>query len=311
MRITQSMLVRVGIDQLGAQRNRLARTQEMAATGLRINRPSDDPTDYRRVLFLKDASTQTGRFLRSIDLARTRLRATEEALSGAAEVMGRADALAIQAANGTNQSEDTRDVMKTDLAHLFEELASFANVRAPGGGYVFSGLASDQPAFSVTGDFGTGTVPTVTFTGDASAIEVEIDDGVYIEVTRDGSAAFQGASDAFAALSRLWTAIDEGPDAYPDPAAYGAEIANAHTDIENAFKHLVLERTVLGGADRKADSFEERLRVQEQNLASQISFLEDADAFEVYSDLTAQEAGLQASLQVNARLIQPTLLNYL
>lgn len=303
MRITQSMLVRVGIDQLGAQRNRLARTQEMAATGLRINRPSDDPTDYRRVLFLKDASTQTGRFLRSIDLARTRLRTTEEALSGAAEVMSRARELAIEAASdATNGGEDTRDVLKTELAHLFEELESFANVRAPGGGYVFSGLASDQPAFSVTGDFGTGTVPTVTFTGDASAIEVEIDDGVYIEVTRDGSGSFQGANDAFAALSRLWTAIDEGNN---------TEVTNAHTDIDNSFDHLVLERTVLGGADRKADSFEERLRVQEQNLASQISLLEDADAFEVYSDLTAQEAGLQASLQVNARLIQPTLLNYL
>ena len=302
MRITQSMLVRVGIDQLGAQRNRLARTQEMAATGLRINRPSDDPTDYRRVLFLKDASTQTGRFLRSIDLARTRLRTTEEALSGAEDVVSRARALAIQAGNGTNTGDDAREALKFQVSHLFDELVSYANVRAPGGSYVFSGLASDQPAFSVTGDFATGTVPTVTFTGDASAIEVEIDDGVYIEVTRDGSAAFQGANDAFAALSRLWTAIDDNN---------GEEVTNALADIESSRDHLTLERTVLGGADRKADSFEERLRVQEQNLASQISFLEDADAFEVYSDLTAQEAGLQASLQVNARLIQPTLLNYL
>ena len=77
MRITQSMLARVGINQLSDQRNRLARTQEMAATGLRVNRPSDDPVDYRTILFLKDASSQTGRFLRSIDLARVRIRTTE------------------------------------------------------------------------------------------------------------------------------------------------------------------------------------------------------------------------------------------
>ena len=103
-------------------------------------------------------------------------------------------------------------------------------------------------------------------------------------------------------LSRLWTGIDTND---------GTEIQAALTDIEDAREHLTLERTVLGGSDQKADSFEQRLRLQEQNLASQISFLEDADAFEVYSDLTAQEAALQAALQVNARLLQPTLLDYI
>ncbi len=302
MRITQSTLARLGIAQLNDQRSRLARTQEQAATGLRINRPSDDPVDYRTVLFLKDASSQTSRFLRSIDLARVRIQTTESALSGAEEAMSRARALAVSARNSTNQNPGAADALKTQVSELFDEVLSYANVRAPGGGYVFSGLASDSPSFSVTGDFGPGATPTVTFTGEASAIEVEIDEGVLIEVTRDGEAAFQGSNDSFAALSRLWTAIDTGD---------GDEIGAAMTDIENAREQLVLERTILGSSDLKADSFEERLRLQEQNLATQVSFLEDADAFEVYSDLTAQEAALQAALQVNARLLQPTLLDYI
>lgn len=302
MRITQSTLARLGISQLSDQRNRLARTQEQAATGLRINRPSDDPIDYRTVLFLKDASSQTSTFLRSIDLARVRLRATESALDGAEEALSRAGALAVGAASSTNQNPGAAAALKTQVAQLFDEVLSYANVRAPGGGYVFSGLASDSPAFTVSGDFGPGATPTVTFTGEASAVEVEIDEGVLIEVTRDGQATFQGSDDSFAALSRLWTGIDQGDV---------DEIRGAITDIEAARGHLVLERSILGGSDAKADSFEDRLRLQEQNIASQVSFLEDVDAFEVYSDLTAQEAALQASLQVNARLLQPTLLDYI
>ncbi|MCR9097757.1 MAG: flagellar hook-associated protein FlgL [bacterium] len=302
MRITQSTLARLGLAQLNDQRSRLARTQEQAATGLRINRPSDDPVDYRKVLFLKDASSQTSTYLRSIDLARVRLRATESALDGAEEVMSRAGALAVGAASSTNQNPGAAAALKTEVAQLFDEVLSYANVRAPGGGYVFSGLDSASPAFTRAGDFGPGVTPTVTFTGEASAIEVEIDDGVLIEVTRDGQAAFQGANDAFAALSRLWTGIDEGDV---------DEIRGAITDIESAREHLTQERTVLGGSDSKADSFEERLRLQEQNIATQVSFLEDADAFEVYSSLTAQETALQAALQVNARLLQPTLLDYI
>ena len=52
-----------------------------------------------------------------------------------------------------------------------------------------------------------------------------------------------------------------------------------------------------------------RLRLQEQDFLSRVSFLEDADVFEVYTDLAAQETALQASLQVTSRLLQPTLLD--
>lgn len=301
MRITQSMIARVGIDQLSTQRNRLARTQEMASTGLRVNRPSDDPIDYRTILILKDSISQTGRHLRSIDLARTRLRTTEEALAGAAEAVSLARVRGLEARNGTNQDASTREAIKVQIEQLFDQVVSYANVRAPGGGYVFSGKASDAEAFSVTGDFDSGTPPTVAFGGEASAIEVEIDEGVSIEVTRDGQGAFQGATDVFDALGRLWDGVDQQDDAVIDAAI---------DDLQAAYDHLVLERSEIGGSEAKADSFEDRLRLQEQELASRISLLEDADAFEVYTDLTAQETALQASLQVTSRLLQPTLLDY-
>jgi len=302
MRITQSMIARVGIDQLSAQRNRLARTQEMAATGLRVNRPSDDPVDYRTILFLKDSMSQTGRYMRSIDLARTRIRSTEEALAGAAEAVNLARVRGLEARNGTNQDDNTREAIKVQIEQLFDQVMSYANVRAPGGGYVFSGKASDTQAFTAAGDFDSGTPPVVTFGGEASAIEVEIDQGVFIDVTRDGEAAFQGPADVFAVLGQLWEGIDQQDDALIDTAI---------DDLETAYDHLVLERTEIGGSEAKANSFESRLALQEQELASQISFLEDADAYEVYTDLTAQEAALQASLQVTSRLLQPTLLDYL
>ena len=106
------MIARVGITQLSDQRNRLARTQEMAATGLRVNRPSDDPVDYRTILFLKDSMSQTGRFMRSIDLARTRIRSTEEALAGAADAVNLARVRGLEARNGTNQNDSTRDAKR-------------------------------------------------------------------------------------------------------------------------------------------------------------------------------------------------------
>jgi len=301
MRITQSMLARVGLDSLNAQRNRLARTQEMAATGLRINRPSDDPVDYRTVLYLKDSLDQSGRFLRSIELSRTRVRTTENALDNAALAVARAKDKGLAARSTTNQSSEARDAFKIEIEGIFDEILSAANARAPGGGYLFSGMSPDVAAFQSTGTFGPGTTPTVVFTGEASVLEVEIDEGVYIDVTRSGVSAFQGANDVFATLGDLWTAIDQ--------ENYTA-LDGIITDLDAARDNLSLERAELGSAEAKADSFENRLQLQEQELAAQISFLEDADAFEVYSNLTKQEAALQASLQVTSRLLTPTLLDY-
>ncbi len=302
MRITQSMLSRVGVDQLNTQRSRLAKTQEQAVTGLRINRPSDDSADYRSAQKLKDTLSQTGRFLRTIDVSRTRLRTTEEAISDSSEVVTQARVLALAAASSTNTGAG-RDAIRIQVEGLFEELLSYSNARSPDGGFVFSGRASDTASFVQTGSFVSGSAPpTVAFAGDASRIDVEIDEGVFIDVTRDGTDVYQGAVDIFAVLGDLWMALDSGT-----PTDAGATLA----DIDLALGQLSEERSRVGSAESMANTFEDRLQLRDQELTGRISLLEDADAFEVFSDLAAQEVALQASLQVTSRLLSPTLLDFI
>jgi flagellar hook-associated protein 3 FlgL len=302
MRITQSIISRMGLVQLDFARNRLARTQEQAATGLRINRPSDDPVDYRTARSLRDAMSQTERFQRSIDLARTRLRTTENALTDSLDVLAEAKVAALAARNGTTGDTD-RPARRQQVEALFEALVDHANSVAPGGGYVFAGTASDRPPFVQTGAFTPGgPAPVVAFQGQGSNLEVEIDEGLFIEVTLDGQRVFQGGVDVFATLGELWTAIDQDDDA-------GIDVALG--DLDRAMQQLRVEQARIGNEERKADVREPRLALQIEELTAQLSFVEDADAFEVYSDLAAQEAALQASLQVTSRLLGPTLLEFL
>ena len=302
MRITQSMLTRMNMQQLSLQRGRLAQTQEQASTGRRLNRPSDDPVDYRGALRLKDAMSQTERYLRSVDLSRTRLRASEAAIADAMDVVGEAQALAVQARNSTN-GPDARAALRSQVEQLFDQLLDASNARAPGGGHVFAGVASDAPAFVQTGGFVAGSPPpTVAFAGVDRPIAVEIDEGVTIEVTRSGQDVFQGGVDLFDVVGRLWQGLDQD-----DPAL----IDSALGDLDVAFQQLNLERARIGGAEAKADSFERRLTGERDELAAQVSLLEDVDAFEVFSALAIQEAALQASLAVTARMQQPTLLDFL
>lgn len=302
MRVTQSMVSRMSMQQLALQRARLARTQEQAATGRRLNRPSDDPVDYRSALRLKDALGQTGRYLRSIDLARTRLDATEQAITDSTEIVAQAKALAIQARNDTNGPEALAN-LRVQVEQLFDQLLDASNTRAAGGGYVFSGVAPDRPAFAQTGVFASGSPPpSVGFEGDDSAIAVEIDEGVTIEVTRSGAQVFQGSVDVFEVLGRLWQGMDQDDAGLLDGAI---------GDLDLAMRQLDVERGALGGAGAKADSFEQKLRGQEQTLTEQVSLLEDVDAYAVYSELVARETALQAALEATARIQLPTLLDFL
>jgi flagellin-like hook-associated protein FlgL len=165
-------------------------------------------------------------------------------------------------------------------------------------------VASDTASFAQTGTFVSGSPPpTVAFTGDDSAVAVEIDDGVKIEVTRSGQDVFQGGVDIFATLGRLWQAIDSDDK---------AQIDVANGDLKLALDQLNVERANIGGADAKADAFETRLKSHEQELITQVSVLEDADSYQVYSDLSTQQSALQASLEVTARIQkQPMLLDFL
>jgi flagellar hook-associated protein 3 FlgL len=302
MRVTQSMVSRMNLAQLALQRTRLARTQEQASTGRRLNRPSDDPVDYRSALRLKDSLSQTGKYLRSIDLARTRLGASENAIATSTDLVSTAKATAIQAGNSTN-GPTAMAALRVQVEQLFSQLLDASNTRAPGGGYVFSGVASDTVAFTQAGTFVSGSAPpTVAFTGLDSAVSVEIDQDVSIDVTRSGAQVFQGTVDIFATLGQLWQGIDQN-----DPALISA----AQGDLDLALDQLNVERANLGGAGSKADSFEQRLLSQQEELTNQVSSLEDADAYQVYSDLTTKQAALEASLAVTAKMQQPTLLNYL
>jgi flagellar hook-associated protein 3 FlgL len=204
-------------------------------------------------------------------------------------------------------SQESRDILKGQVEDLFDQLVSLGNKRSPDGSYVFSGKAGDTPAFVVTGTFVSGSPPpTVTFTGDPSAVSIDIDDGVSVEVTRNGEQAFQGPVDIFGALGDLWSALDT-----TDSTTRNAAIQNAQGALEEARAHLVLERAALGSQQKKAESYEDRLEDQTVSLDTAISFLEDADSVEVFSELIEQETALQASLAVTSRLISPTLLDFI
>lgn len=313
MRVTQSMIIRSALMDLNNARLRLARTQEQAASGLRINRPSDDPAGTSAAMLLKAGIEAGEQFQRNIGQTRSRLVATENAIASANDLLLQAKELAIQGATGT-QDAASRLVIANVVEAVHAQMLADANSRSSGG-YIFSGYASDTAPFVASGPFidSPPSSPTVAFAGDASEVQVRIDDGVLGQATANGQRVFMGDADGDglvdAGKEDLFQLLADLRDGLATNNV--AQVQSALPRIDTAIRQLSIERTKIGASLTKLDHFEARLADTAVDLASRLSDVQDADSIEVFSALASQQVALQASLQVNARLIQPTLLDFL
>ena len=313
MRVTQSMIARSALADVNRARLRLARTQEQAASGLRINRPSDDPVGTSAAMLLEAGIDATEQLRRNVSQARARLSAGESALAGATDLLLRAKELALQGSNGT-QDAASRLILSAEIEDLHEALLAEANTRSSGG-YVFAGFASDTVPFVASGPFVASppSSPTVSFAGDPNEVQVQIDDVVRASVTANGQRVFMGDADGDnvvdAGKEDLFQLLADLRDGLATDNL--TQIQAALPRLDAAIDQLSLERTRFGGALNQLDRAEERLADRKVDLQTRLSETQDADAIQVFSDLSNQEVALQASLQATTRIIQPTLLDFL
>jgi flagellar hook-associated protein 3 FlgL len=312
MRVTQNTILRTSLTDNARVRQEFARIQEQASSGLRINRPSDDPSAAALADGLRSQIEGNERLTRSLGTARGRLEVIDDQLAIASEIFVRARELATQAASDTTDATRQR-LIASEIAQLHEQLLASSNLEHEGA-YLFGGYETTTPAFQSSGTLREGQPPpTVSYNGDGSEIGIEIEDGVRVETTVDGRRVFLGDSDGdgnpdgnrdnlFDVLSSLWQAMQSN-----DHDAVRASLDR----VARGQEQLDIERARVGGRLVRVESADSVLSRRSVDLASRLSDAQDADSVEVYSALANQQTLLQASLQVTARAIQPSLLDFL
>ncbi len=147
------------------------------------------------------------------------------------------------------------------------------------------------------------------YLGDSGEMMVLIEPGVTLPKNLPGNRVFKGDAngvDIFASLLNLQTALE---------TSNLVGIKTAITDMEKARDQVSQERALIGLRLNRLD--ETRTRLENFKLAT-IEFKskeegsDQASQAEVFSDLIRQQTALQASLLVQARILQqPTLLSFL
>lgn len=307
MRVTNQMMVSQFLQNLNANLELLKRSNEQLSTGKRVQRPSDDPIAVARSLQLRTSVNETTQFIRNVSSATAWMETADSAMSDATAVLHRAKEIAVTGANGS-LVDASLGALADEVDKLIEHLAQVGNTDHAGT-YVFGGYQVTAPPFTANYVAAPGgwiqppggqMVGSVTYNGDAGTISYEVGNGVQTSVNAPGDSVF---NQAFQALIDLRDNLR---------SRNTAAISNTSLSlIESASDNLLSWQAEVGARTNQLELTNNRLLEVQANVQKLLSENEDADIPEVIMQLKMQENVYRAALDSGARIIQPTLLDFL
>lgn len=289
-RISDQLRTNLGQRQIRAGRHRLHRAERVASTLVEIARPSDAPPSWSGATRLDEAIDDQRMYARNAESATGTLSMAESALSEAGEVLKRAQELAVQLSSGTYGAAE-RDAAAIEVDGLREDLRNLANAKV-GGRYLFAGQALDTEPFADDG----------SYNGGPAGAEVRVGHDTWIATGLDGSDAFLGAADPFAALEDLAVAL-RADDA--------TGIRDTLDPLTASTTRVIAARSGVGAAQRRAEDSADAVGAVEVALSERLAELVQADPAEAYTRLAEQRLGYEATLQVLSSSSSARLFNFI
>jgi len=129
---------------LKALNDRIAKTQNQLTSGIRINRPSDDPSAVGDVLQLQSDIGRVTQVTANLNSVKTEVDAASAVVQDAVSLLDQARSLAAQGASDT-LSPSGRLALAAQVEQILSALVNISRATFAGR-YLFSGDSSTQPA---------------------------------------------------------------------------------------------------------------------------------------------------------------------
>ncbi|MFE4197571.1 flagellar hook-associated protein FlgL [Paenarthrobacter sp. NPDC056912] len=291
-RVTNQMMSASAQRNLQSAQSRLAGLQERALTLKNISRPSDDPAGAAQSIAMRAQLSAATQYGNNISDGNGWLAAADTALGLSTNVLNRVRDLVVQASNGTLNTT-AKEAIAVEIEGLGKDLLTQANTQYLGRN-VFAGSSDTDGAFS------NATPPTYNGAGNGS-VERRVDGERTVRVDSDGGTIFgDGAGSVFALVSDVVADIRSGVNPNARLGALGDRI-----------KAVIDGRSDVGMRQARLGQAQESLEGMKATLETQRARVEDMDLGKAVLDLKLQETNYQVALAVTAKVLQPTLMDFL
>lgn len=298
MRVTNSMLVSNLNRNLHGHLKRLDRLHNQLSTGKRILKPSDGPSDAETIMNMESTKYEIAQYIKNGEKARTFLNLTDSVLDHMINIFVDARDMALEGATDSLGAEERRAIAQSVLS-LLEDAVDSANSTYQGRYLFATNSVIGTPPFELVKDTD-GNPLDVLFNGPDGAFSVEIAQGIRIRSGVDGKALFLDGN-VFSTLIDLYNGLTAGTIDSDDYI----------NGITSAVDNILEARADVGAKMKRFDLIKERYAQDDINMEALLSKVQGVDYAETISELAQEEAVYAAALKVGARVIQPSLIDYL
>lgn len=315
MRVTNNMLINNMSYNLNNTMQRLEKYQYETTTGKKFRVPSDDPIAASKSLKFNTDISKVNQYLRNAKDAGSWMKETESALKEIREVLHRAKELTVQAANETNK--DDLGKIKDEISELKGHIIQVSNSTYAGRS-LFTGYKTDEKLLDKDGNYNVEIKNDEIVTYNVGVAET-------VDINTIGNKVF-GVS-----TYNPDGTIDGGPG-YIDEANKGDsphlinifnqleyalenkdsdKIQESMGNLEGSLEQILSVTSEIGAKANRLNLTTTKLEEQTVSLTELLSFNEDVNLPDAYMRLTMEETAYRASLSVGAKIIQPSLMDFL
>ncbi|AEH51145.1 flagellar hook-associated protein FlgL [Pseudothermotoga thermarum] len=295
MRVTDRMISDRVLANIQSSISRIAKLHDQLSSGLAVRYPSDDAIVATRSSNLESRLREIEQYKRNLNQMQSIVNAYDSTLQEISTILVRIRELSVQAANGT-LSPDDRKVIAEELKQIKQHLIQVANTQV-GNDYIFAGYASDKPPVDESGKIVLDSFKAGSRSVNVLGYTLNYGLTVYdLFVTDTNESVFE-------IIDRTVDALEKNDQSKLSTISLSS--------LEYLEKRLSENIAKVGANQRMAELISGRLEDLNIYLTEFVSKERDADLTKVITDLSMQQAALEAALKSAARVLRTTLVDFI
>lgn len=296
MRVTQSMISDNNLRHLSSSYSKLNTYMNQLSTGKKVSKPSDDPVVVMKGMNYRSEVNRISQYKRNTGEVHNWMDNTDSALDKTTQALQKLRELAVQASNDPYSEKERKNIME-EVEQLKEHLVDIANTKV-NDKYIFNGSNTRERPIK-PGEDGELAINFAT-----SEVRIEVAAGTELKANVNPEGVFGSGDD-----NNLFKDIDRLIKALADDEQ--ADISASIEDLDEHIDNVINTRADLGARMNRLELIEDRLEDQEIVATKIMSENEDIEYEKVITDLITQESIHRAALSAGARIIQPSLMDFL
>ena len=290
-RVTERSIATNVLTNLQNNITRISDTQQQLSSGKLISRASDNPGGAVAAMQLRSDISRHQQYGRNADDGVGWLGVADATLTTVVEQVNRVRDLVLQGMNTAATGPDALQSLAGEVSEIQSSVLNLANSK-----YL------DRPIFGGTTDGATAFTASGTYTGDSGTVLRTVGDNTKVRVDVDGQAAFgAGATQLFTVLADAATSLTTNT----------SNLAAVLNNIDTAASALRAAQSSVGARYNQLTSTRQASEDRVLSLTTQLSDIEDIDLPKTITDLQLRQTAYQAALAATAKVVQPSLVEFL